>query len=302
MIVTLLISLLAFSGTARAECTSGPVTAGQFVSHAERAVAAFEDLDDDGFNAALTDATASIPCITSALTPEQAASFHRARALQTFLVGDEPGTTKNFRAALRAEPTFVLPVSLAPAGGPLAALYQRAASEGTDATKPLPNLTGTAIVDGRDSKQLPTTTPAIVQITAPGGSVLWADVIVGVDEIPSSMLTTSAPAPGPVPVLKPEPSDNLSTVAPIDRAPRERSGARKPLLISAIASGVAAAALYGTSAAVRSSYDNNPRASTRQTVNALYFSALGVGVVGASLGGSAFLVNDAPMPALRGVR
>jgi hypothetical protein len=83
----------------------------------------------------------------------------------------------------------------------------------------------------------------------------------------------------------------IPTDVELEPAPKAGNPKRKKLLTAALGTGIAAAATFGTAAALRSSFDNNPTAAKFHTTNAAYYTSIGLAATTAGLAGVAFVVR-----------
>jgi len=97
-----MLGLLLAAATAHA--CAAPTTAAALTAQAVEAHEAFSVLDDPGFEAALQAIEAGLPCLEDALSPQQAARIHAARALDSF--ARDADTVPTFRAVLSADPAL----------------------------------------------------------------------------------------------------------------------------------------------------------------------------------------------------
>ncbi|MBW1881569.1 MAG: hypothetical protein JRJ84_24690 [Deltaproteobacteria bacterium] len=74
-------------------------------------------------------------------------------------------------------------------------------------------------------------------------------------------------------------------------APKASNPKRKKLRTAALGTGIAAAATYGTAAALRASFNSNPTAAKFHTTNAAYYTSIGLATATVGLAGVAFVVR-----------
>jgi hypothetical protein len=269
--------LLLLAGLALADCPA-PIRAAAVLSTTEAATTSYAAMDEEGFAEARARLDAEVACLGERLSPDQAAAVHRVHALSAFTARDELATYASFRAAHLAQPGYALTANLAPPNGPLARLYARAGQAPAPVPVPLPPLKATAWADGKPAEALPAEVPALVQLgdDAPA----WSGVVASAAELPQSFLKLSS-APF-TPTVASDPAQPAPL--PSGPAPTPTRSPRAALLAGAASSALVAGGLYGGAAAMRVSYDADPRSETRKAVNGLYFSAVGVGLVGGALG------------------
>lgn len=274
---------IVWAWTAGAACpTATEQTA--VASRLEAAMLSFAVLDPEAFERAADESQALASCLAEPLTPAVASGLHRVRGMRFLLLGDRDQAQRSFVAALRADPAYVLPASVAPDGGDLAGLWAAARGAGPAPTAPLELGPGRAAwVDGHAGAPRPTIGPYWLQVQ--GATFETARVTEGPPDpaslpAPSAGLGPAAPPPTPAPVA-PAPAAPAPVVDLEPEPVRQRHGA--PLLAAGIGSGVVAAGLYGTAVAVRLGYDDAPTPSRYATINSTWLASVGTGAISASL-------------------
>ncbi len=273
-----------------AACPAGPTTVSEVVDHAELAVLAYADLDEAGLRSELEQAEASSVCLGEIVMPGDAASLHRATALGAFTDGDEVAALSAYRAALRLQPQYRLPTTLAPPGGPIAELYASAEVWPDPEPYTLPDTAeGTVYVDGVQTREASMDLPALVQVVREDGSVHWSQVIWSPVALPDWFLVTKPPIALPEPAILPP-----ARPAPVPDIPLQPNKAKVGLWIGATTAAVGAGGLFAGAAATRMSYDRNPTAYGRQLTNSLFLGSVGLSAATASLGLAAAVVPGSP--------
>lgn len=234
------------------------------VAKVEAAVAGAESawgVDEDSFRRGVDAARAALPCVNAPLTPVQASRYHRLEGLAAFLAGDSASVNAAFAAARAADPGATLPEHLVPVGNPVRVAWD-AAVPGTATTTAPPPARARLWVDGRQTRAIPADRARLLQLEG-------------------DTLTTAWQRPGdPLPTYK---------VA--------GEGLRLPLLIGSGAllagAGVLAALDQGARARAleRTPLSDAEREARQATVNQLGAATVAVGVVGAGVGVSAFVVG-----------
>jgi hypothetical protein len=136
------------------------------------AEAAFSVQDGAKVTQAVAMARASLPCLDAPLTPDDAAHLHRVEALADFLSRDVEGTVLHYRAVLRLKPDYTLPAGIAPEGGPLRQLFERATQAGAPLLRDVPApAEGAVLIDGAQVPNAPSNLPFILQRLNAGGAV-----------------------------------------------------------------------------------------------------------------------------------
>lgn len=259
------LSLLLLINSASAECTLGTTTRdlAQGISDVE---AAFVSMDINAFNESETRTIQSVACLEEAITPYDAAGFHRMSALGSFIMRDEEAAKASYTAALTSQPNYNLPVSLAPEGKSLDQLYDdaRVLAENQPDRVAVEIPRGTIMtVDGRRGQMRPIDLPCIIQLLDHKGAVLW-----------SGYVSKDAMDPDFSAVVVDAPADQSESNASIQGS-KDRSGSMdfrisdakgrrntgfsaedKPMLMASAASTAAAIALYGIAAGVAAKHAN----------------------------------------------
>lgn len=275
---------------ALAQDCAEPVSAESLSAKVDEAMLAFASMDEEGFLSTAATVRGDVSCLKTVYPSAKAAALHRMNGLEAFVNGDTQATEDAFAAALALEPEFVLSSKLAPKGGKLDQLYQ-AAKVRSRAPTPFKLPTGyTTWVDGIAAPARDEAFPAIVQVGKTSSTLDYSawlgahdpfmpdDIGLAASESFADLDTGSgykpAKPPKPVPAEKPEKASGGASVSPL-------------LIAGGVSAGVAAG-LYGTSLAMRSSFDKDPTQGKFAATNGTFFSAIGVGAlaVGLMVGGS----------------
>lgn len=260
----------------------------------DEAMLAFASMDEEGFLSTAAIARGDVSCLKTVFPSTKAAALHRMNGLEAFVNGDTQAAEDAFAAALALEPEYLLSAKLAPKGGKLDQLYQ-AAKVRSRAPTPFKLPTGyTTWVDGIAAPARDEAFPAVVQVGKSSSSLNYSAWLAAHDPfMPDDLgLATAEPfadldagagykpakPPKAVPAEKPEKLEKTPSVG----------GGTSPLLIAGGVSAGVAAGLYGTSLALRSSFDKEATQGKFAATNGTFFGAIGVGAlaVGLMVGGS----------------
>lgn len=269
----LCVGLSALHSTAQAapSCPE-PVTARAFYQQVSAGDMAYVAMDLDAFHQARMKARQMVPCLSEAITPAQAAGYHRLEALGAFLGRDHAGAVAALKALVGAAPGYQLSTELAPDGHPLRLYFSIA--EGTPAAPtrtmaPLPE--GWVAIDGATTTEWPVDRPYLLQSFDSGGQVE----------------STALRSVGQPPVEEPK-----------NRGMRVTAKTRTARTLSLVSGGAAVVAggLYlGARASSKQFWDpSTPSAELaglRSRTNTLGWASAGVGVVAVGTGGAAILVG-----------
>jgi hypothetical protein len=256
--LALLLSLTAVA----ADCPS-PVTPAEVAARTDDAQLAWATLDEDGFIEIVDALPAQIGCLDGVLDPAQAAAAHRMLALRAFLSDDEAATRASVQAATLADPGYRLSDRIAPEGGKLWRLYDEASKQAAPKTRALDLPDGwTTWVDGAQTADRAQGLPAVVQIGASADDLRWTGLV---------------PYDGTLslPDLGRGPGGATDLDAPPPPSAKARSS-NTPLWVAAGTSGAVAAGLFGASAGLRGSFDNDPSKGKYTAVNATFLGSMGM--------------------------
>lgn len=154
---------LAASWTWAVECAA-PVAPAEIEAAMTTVEAAFRDLDEAGFRDGVNELAAlRLPCVDQALTPDQAARYHRLMALHLHGLGDEVGALAALTAAHALAPTQPIPEDLAPPVHPLQQAWPGLPTDTPAARVPEPKY-GKLAFDGSFTRDRPRDRPALVQL------------------------------------------------------------------------------------------------------------------------------------------
>lgn len=157
----------AFAG----DCAA-PVSTQDLVEVLERAEAAYQEMDLDGFRVEADEAARALPCSSEVLPRPLVARYHRLQGLRAFVVRDSDRAPLAFAAARAIEPAYVLPESMVPLDHPLRQMYGAVPVE-SRLTTPLPQpADGYVLIDGRESLDRPTNLPAVLQRVSGAGELI----------------------------------------------------------------------------------------------------------------------------------
>lgn len=207
--------ILAIPHAMAGECT-GPATTPQDVkTHVDDAMLAFATLDEEGVVSSFGEAEKAIPCLNAVMAPTDVASYHRLVGIKAFLDGDDDAAVTAFQAASFVQPDYVLSTKIAPEGGKLRRLFDKAAAMPDPLEVPFTAPAGqTGYVDGATATERPATVPAIVQFVDASGHAKWSDYVPAGGYLPTDR---KKPEPAPVkPAPAPEPIAAAPEPAPSD--------------------------------------------------------------------------------------
>lgn len=271
---------LVWSAPAVAVCPSRSADLQRPINEAQ---AAFASMDGRSFERASGVADEALSCLGEPISPASAASVHRHEALAAFVHDDPARARAAFRSALALQPSYRLPEDIAPAGNPLAKLYEEARALGPGPDEPIwPSPGTTMLVDGATASALPSDRPVIVQILSGDGAVLSTSYLRVGGALPAGLLT-SAPTSSVVVA-----NSSISSVPGVSDLPPRKSA--RPLLIGAAGAAAGAAGLYALSAVTQARYKEEgavPDASLDGLVTLNHravIAAGGLGAVGVGLG------------------
>ena len=227
---------------------------------------AFAELETDTFTAAATEASYAASCMEQGITPLDAASYHRLKALKAFLDGRPADSTLAFSAVLATQPGYLLPEALAPSGHPLRVAFEAAQqlADGGSFQLPTPG-EGWVHVDGRRISTAPAGRPWMFQKFDAAGLVessAWVPTGGRWPEYAGPVIAPVATAPVPAPVAPPSPV--TPSIQPVAARPRA-TPVQKGLRATGIGLGVASLTAYGAAFAARNQYEgavyegDNPR-------------------------------------------
>ncbi len=286
MLTSLLLSVLIPS--ARAAC---PVSSSQLGADLDAAYAAYAAFDLPTFSTRATAAHDELACVSEVLSPATSARVHLIEGLRAWVAKDPTAMTSSFRGLIASDPSFALPLDIAPNGSRVRTVFTDAQAAGTGATKDLTVGPGVSLrVDGAaPGHKIPVERAAVVQVSGTAALKTW--YLIGGDA-PADLV---AAVQGP-PVQAP-------AVASVSRIPASGPAVPKPksghtslaLLLSGVGVGVASGVALGVAGGL---YDGLPNQPTLDAANAAYgenhvfgYSGFGLGAVALGLGATAVIVG-----------
>lgn len=181
------------------------------------------------FQAAVDQASSVLPCINEAVDPAEAARYHRMIGLGAYVARDPAAEISAFAAARSADPAYVFPESMVPAGNPLRQDYAAVDLDG-DVTKPVPApAVGEVRLDGKAGAARSSDWPVVFQLLAADGHALTTAYLLPQDPLPAFVIAPS------VAVM---PAERMSTAKPASHNPG------RPLAIGAAAAALLAGGAY----------------------------------------------------------
>lgn len=148
---------------AEAPACAASATEADLARSLDAAERAFLDLDPQGFARARSAAESAIPCLDAPLGAVLAARFHRTEAIGAYGEGQIGLAAGHLAAASVADPTYVFPPDLLPAGHPVLELYASAGARLGASENVPPPLSGVIRLDGRDAAPRYPSTPTVAQ-------------------------------------------------------------------------------------------------------------------------------------------
>lgn len=176
-------SAVALAGEDAPESTAADPCAGRGFSTLELAAREMQEaaatLNVVRFDAAWVEVQANLPCVSSVLTPRQAATIHQAYALGAFTNKQLDETRWSYTSVLDVLPNFEVSPALAPGDDhPLDELLNqaRAADNGVPLAVEMPR-GASLFLDGKPQVQRPSNRAAIAQVFTDSGALLWAGYV-----------------------------------------------------------------------------------------------------------------------------
>ena len=210
MLSTLILASLALAQDPG--CATSPDDLDLTLTDAE---SAYELGDIPGVRAAAWRAGRELGCLTAVVPAPMAARFHRVRALEAYLEGDEMTAIRAFGAARLADPAYTFPDTLVPEGDSLHEIYAAYSIDKLKGAKLKSPPEGAFYLDGVAARKRPEGLPFVAQIVAPDGQVLVTALMKPEDPLP----TPGAPAPEAAPPPPPAEESAFDGTLPWDDAP-----------------------------------------------------------------------------------
>ncbi|MCP4810140.1 MAG: hypothetical protein GY913_24575 [Proteobacteria bacterium] len=247
-----------------------PTSLSQLKDATVRGEESFANLDIDGLGQAAGDAETALPCLSEAITPRDAAAYHRLMGMHAFATQERERVKYEFHAARKLEPGYEVPQAVAPTGHPMIAAYEEAVLVDEGAlSQPVPPEGGYVTVGGVRGAARAELSPAILQVFEEGDALSETLYLSPGAELPMW---------GPLPEPLPEPKQ-----------------LRRPMLAATAATGVVALGLQGVAWSSKNKFLDTDTADADleglyARNRATYFSSVGVGAVAVGLGTVTLLV------------
>jgi hypothetical protein len=265
------------AGLAHAACP-GPTRSADVIRFVEAAELAFVDLDDVRLRMERDRAIQAVLCLGEVAHPPHTAALLRLEGVFAVVNGNEAFAVDAFRSALTVQPNAPLKAALAPVGGPLHALYERARAT-PPLTWTLPPSGRLLFVNGSVGQFAPMGL-ALLQVVEPDGRLAWTGLVTGPADAPG-WIAQPVPMPVPVPMPMPMPNPQPIPVEPLDQP--VRTARKLPWFAASGISLALAGASMGGSVVMRGRYEAAPTAARRQATNGLFLTASGAGILGVGL-------------------
>lgn len=219
--------------------------------------------DMEAFAKGLNDARASLRCVATPLPAATAARFHRMEGLAAYVARDTDRTTKAFAAARALDPDYTFPTDMVPPQNPLRVAYEGSVAGTATVSAPAPKPPYILWVDGAQTRAVPDSRAAVVQVQKGDGAV-----------VDSAWVLPGTPLPA---------------------YPKASAGSRVPLLIGAGVLAAGAGTLWALGAQARTAtfeevpLSSDERASRQDLANNLGYATVGVGAAAVLTGAGAFV-------------
>ena len=286
MLTFLLLSLLVRS--AHSAC---PVSSSQLGADLDAAYAAYAAFDLPTFTTRATVARDDLACVSEVLSPARSARVHLIEGLRAWVAKDPTAMTSSFRGLIASDPSFELPLDIAPNGSRVRTVFTDAQAAGSGATKDLTSGTGVSLrVDGAaPGHKIPVERAAVVQVSGTAALQTW--YLLGGDA-PADLV---AAVQGP-PVQAPAVASGTRILDPAPVAAKHKSGHTSlALLLSGVGVGVASGVALGVAGGLQ---DGLPKQPTEDAANKAYganhlfgYGGFGLGAVALGLGATAVIVG-----------
>lgn len=180
------LTLLLAGTLSAAEC---PAAMDALLEQAEAGIAAFEDMDAEGFETAVYEVREMVGCPEAAVDSYLVLRLHLLMALDAYTDRELGRAQEAFRAVLVADPTWRPPSSLAPRGNPLRQVYDFAAKDQPGPSADLAEPTeGSFYVDGLPATVRPSDRPFVLQWIDDYGNVRWSQWLPAGAHLPIEVL------------------------------------------------------------------------------------------------------------------
>jgi hypothetical protein len=165
-------------------CPSEALSAQDFSQILEQAEVAYADFDGASFQEAMDRAAFALPCLDSAISPEEAARYHQLQGIRQFSAAEEERSAEAFAAARSAVPQLPLSEALVPPGPAMQELYASSPLEnGGSEMVPVPTA-GSVLMDGFQAQSRPTTWPTVFQLQDAQGQITNTTYLLPGDAVP----------------------------------------------------------------------------------------------------------------------
>ncbi|MCB9683681.1 MAG: hypothetical protein H6735_01410 [Alphaproteobacteria bacterium] len=172
-----------WSGVAVAGCL-GRTASSTLADRLQDAEKAYADLDSEGFQRAMDDATLLLPCLGDLPSANDAARYHRLDAMMLYGAGNEDAAIESLVAARMLDPAFAFTDALLPADHELRRTYESLGDDPGDDRRPPQPRRGALAFDGVLSPRQPLDRATIVQ-WVDDGEVLGTRLLRPGDDLPA---------------------------------------------------------------------------------------------------------------------
>lgn len=177
--------ILLLATAAWAECPADPL--GEALIQAGKVEGSYTNMDDAKFAEARGKLDAAMACMTSELSPPDAVAIHRARAIGSFVDGEESASRRSWLAVKSLQPDWQPSADLMPAGHPMRKLWETPMEGGSPMVPQELAPPGGWSVDGTRQNMVPAQRAYVLQGFSATGAVVYTGYLYQASEVPTSL-------------------------------------------------------------------------------------------------------------------
>ncbi len=177
--------ILLLATAAWAECPADPL--GEALVQAGKVEGSYVNMDDAKFADARGKLDAALACLNAEVSPSDAVAIHRARAIGSYVDGQESAARRSWLAVKSLQPDWQPSADLMPVGHPMRKLWETPMEGGSPMVPQELAPPGGWSVDGTRQNMVPAQRAYVLQGFSATGAVVYTGYLYQASEVPTSL-------------------------------------------------------------------------------------------------------------------
>lgn len=183
--------ILLLATAAFADCPADPL--GEALVQAGKVEGSYANMDDARFAEARGKLGEALTCLNAEVSPSDAVAIHRARAIGSFVDGEESASRRSWLAVKSLQPDWQPSNDLMPAGHPMRKLWETPMEGGSPMVPQELAPPGGWSVDGTRQNMVPAQRAYLLQGFSATGAVVYTGYLYQAAEVPSTLTVDLVP-------------------------------------------------------------------------------------------------------------